>query len=66
MNSVKNIKGNNATNEWINKLSFSQLPKIVNVAFIKDEIAFILNDERVVYIPVKWSKKLLFGKELFL
>ena len=41
---------------WIDKLSFAELPKITNVAFIKDEIAFILDDERVVYIPVKWSK----------
>jgi len=27
-------------------------------AFIRDEIAFILNDERIVYIPLSWSKKL--------
>lgn len=59
MNSVKNIKNNKPATEWINKLSFNQLPKIRNVAFIKDEIAFILDDERVVFIPMKWSKKLL-------
>ena len=35
------------------------MPKINNVAFLKDEIAFILDDGRVIYIPVNWSKKLL-------
>jgi hypothetical protein len=39
-------------------LPFKQLPKIKDVAFIKDEIAFILDDERIVYIPLSWSKKL--------
>jgi len=40
------------------ELPFNQLPKIKDVAFIKDEIAFILNDERIIYIPLSWSKKL--------
>jgi hypothetical protein len=40
-------------------VTFEKLPKIKEVAFIKDEIAFVLTDERVVYIPLKWSKKLL-------
>ena len=58
MNSVKNIKNKIPATDWINNLSFNQLPKIKNVAFIKDEIAFVLDDGRVVYIPVNWSKKL--------
>lgn len=59
MNSVKDIKNKKDARDWLTKLSFKQLPKIENVAFIKDEIAFILNDERIIYIPIKWSKKLL-------
>lgn len=43
---------------WITELPFEQLPKIKDVAFIKDEIAFILDDERIVCIPLSWSKKL--------
>lgn len=43
-------------------MPFSQLPKIINVAFIKDEIAFELNDTRIIYIPLSWSKKLLKAK----
>ena len=39
-------------------VTFEKLPKIKEVAFIKDEIAFVLQDGRVVYIPLKWSKKL--------
>ena len=39
-------------------IPFKQLPKIKDIAFIKDEIAFILSDERIVYIPLSWSKKL--------
>lgn len=57
MNSVKTIK-NKATQNWVSSLKFEELPKILDVAFIKDEIAFVLNDARVIYIPVKWSKKL--------
>ena len=38
---------------------FNHLPKIDDVAFIKDEIAFILNDGRIIYTPVNRSKKLL-------
>lgn len=59
MNSVKDIKNKKNAADWVTKLSFKQLPKIENVAFIKDEIAFILNDGRIIYIPIKWSKKLL-------
>ena len=43
----------------ITNLSFDQLPKIENAAFIKDEVAFILMDGRIIYIPINWSKKLL-------
>lgn len=39
-------------------LSFKQLPKIKDVAFIKDEIAFVLDDGRILYIPLSWSRKL--------
>ncbi|HUZ58902.1 MAG TPA: DUF2442 domain-containing protein [Hanamia sp.] len=59
MNSVKNIKNKIQATGRVNNLSFNQLPKIKNVAFIKDEIDFVLDDGRVVYIPVNWSKKLL-------
>jgi Protein of unknown function (DUF2442) len=57
MSSVKTIK-NKTQSDWITALSFNQLPKIKDVAFIKDEIAFVLNDDRIVYIPLSWSKKL--------
>lgn len=59
MNSVKDVKNKKQSINWVKDLSFNQLPKIDNVAFIKDEIAFILNDGRIIYIPVNWSKKLL-------
>ena len=59
MNSVKDIKNKKHPLDWIYNLSFNQLPKIEDIAFIKDEIAFILNDGRIVYIPLNWSKKLL-------
>jgi hypothetical protein len=59
MNSVKDIKSKKLPINWIKDLSFNQLPKIDNVAFIKDEIAFVLNDGRIIYIPISWSKKLL-------
>jgi Protein of unknown function (DUF2442) len=55
MNTVKNIK---SKVNWISDLSFNQLPRITDVAFIKDEIAFVLDDERIIYIPLEWSKKL--------
>jgi hypothetical protein len=42
----------------VSELSFAQLPKIKDVAFIKDEIAFVLDDGRIIYIPLSWSKKL--------
>jgi hypothetical protein len=57
MSSVRDLK-NKKPKDWINELSFSQLPKIKEVAFIEDEIAFVLDDERIVYIPISWSKKL--------
>lgn len=59
MNSVKDIKNKKKSTDWVTNLSFDQLPKIENVAFIKDEIAFILKDGRIIYIPINWSKKLL-------
>jgi hypothetical protein len=59
MNSVKDIKSKKLPINWVKDLSFNQLPKIDNVAFIKDEIAFVLNDGRIIYIPISWSKKLL-------
>ena len=43
-------------------MNYNQLPKIKDLAFIRDEIAFVLNDERLVYIPLSWSKKLLKAK----
>jgi hypothetical protein len=63
MNSVKVIKNKKqasfpGSTGWVNELSFTKLPKIKDVAFIKDEIAFVLNDDRIVYIPLSWSKKL--------
>ncbi len=58
MNTVKGIKNKKRTTDWISKLSFNELPKIKDVAFIKDEIAFVLDDERIIYIPLAWSKKL--------
>jgi hypothetical protein len=59
MSSVKDIKNKTPSIDWIKDLNFNQLPKIENVAFIKDEIAFVLDDGRIIYIPVNWSKKLL-------
>ena len=58
MSSAKIIKNKEQRTEWISELLFNQLPKIKEVAFIKDEIAFVLDDERIVYIPLSWSKKL--------
>jgi hypothetical protein len=62
MNSVRSTKNRKTSIDWIGKLSFDQLPQIKDVAFIKDEIAFVLDDERIVYIPLSWSKKLLKAK----
>ena len=56
MNSVKGIK--NKKLNWVSQLAFDELPKIKDVAFIRDEIAFVLDDERIVYVPLAWSKKL--------
>ena len=42
---------------------FKDLPRIQQVAFIKDEIAFVLDDGRVIYIPLGWSEKLLKASE---
>lgn len=58
MSTAKVIKNKKQTSNWVSELSFKQLPKIKDIAFIKDEIAFILNDERIIYIPLSWSKKL--------
>ena len=58
MSSVKGIKNRSRLTDWISELSFNQFPLIKDVAFIKDEIAFVLDDERIIYIPLAWSKKL--------
>ncbi len=58
MNSAKAIKNRNQNTSWVSQLSFAQLPKIKDVVFIRDEIAFVLDDERIIYIPLSWSKKL--------
>jgi hypothetical protein len=39
-------------------VTFEKLPKIKEVAFIKEGIAFVLQDRRVIYIPLKWRRKL--------
>ena len=57
MSSVKEI-ARKKNLDWVTDLKFNDLPRIKDVAFIKDEIAFVLEDDRVIYIPVKWSKKL--------
>jgi len=59
MSSVRVIKNNGKNAAWIGELSFRQLPRIKDVAFVKDEIAFILNDDRIIYVPLTWSKKLV-------
>jgi hypothetical protein len=56
MRTVKKIKSNT---DWIKDIPFEQLPKIKQVAFVRDEIAFVLEDDRIVYIPLAWSKKLM-------
>ena len=58
MSSVKAIKNKKQTTGWVSELSLKQLPKIKDVALIRDEIAFILDDERIIYIPLAWSNKL--------
>lgn len=58
MSTVKNTKDNKTPNIEMEKISLAYFPKIENVAFIKDEIAFVLNDGRIIYIPLSWSKKL--------
>ena len=58
MNSVKAIKNKKQSIDRQGEIPFKQLPRIKDVAFIKDEIAFVLDDERIVYIPLSWSKKL--------
>lgn len=58
MNSVKDIKDKRNKSKWISEISFKQLPQIKDIAFIKDEIAFVLDDDRIIYIPLSWSKKL--------
>jgi len=59
MISAKVIKDKKAVPAWVSKLPFNSLPKITDAAFIRDEIAFVLDDGRIVYVPLKWSKKLL-------
>ena len=44
MNPAKGIKNKKQPVDWVKDLSFNQLPRIDNVAFIKDEITFILKD----------------------
>ncbi len=58
MSSVKAIKNKKQTTGWVSELSLKQLPKIKDVALIRDEIAFILDDERIIYIPLARSNKL--------
>ena len=58
MNSARTIRNKKQSIDWLGELSFKQLPRIKDVAFIKDEIAFVLDDERIVYIPLSWSRKL--------
>ncbi len=58
MSSVRDTKNKKEVKNWVSELSFKHLPKIKEVAFIKDEIAFVLNDNRIIYIPLSWSKKL--------
>ncbi len=58
MSSAKAIKSHNP-DFGKEQFRFKNLPKIQQVAFIKNEIAFVLDDERVVYIPISWSQKLL-------
>lgn len=43
---------------WIENITYAQLPKIKSIAFIRDEIAFELDDNRIIYTPLSWSKKL--------
>jgi hypothetical protein len=63
MNTAKVIRNKKQT-AWSTELPFKQLPKIKDVTFIKDEIAFVLSDERIIYIPLSWSKKLQKAKPL--
>jgi hypothetical protein len=39
------------------------LPRIKQVAFIRNEMAFVLDDGRIIYIPISWSEKLSKGSE---
>jgi len=58
MNFAATIKGNHTVNP-VSELKLVELPTIESVAFVKDEIAFVLSDSRVIYIPLKWSNKLM-------
>lgn len=58
MSIVKNIKNNRNSNAGLADIKLEHLPRIEDVAFIKDEIAFVLNDGRIIYIPLSWSKKI--------
>ncbi len=58
MNFAATIKGSHTVNP-VSEVKLAELPTIESVAFVKDEIAFVLSDSRVIYIPLKWSTKLL-------
>lgn len=57
MSTAEGLK-NKKVPAWIENISYTQLPKIKSIAFIKDEIAFVLDDNRIIYTPLVWSKKL--------
>lgn len=57
MSIVKNTSGE-LPETGMNNMLLPDLPKIDNVAFVKDVIAFVLSDGRIIYIPIAWSKKL--------
>ena len=55
MSFAATIIGNHSVNP-VSELKLAELPTIESVAFMKEEIAFVLSDSRVKYIPLKWSK----------
>jgi hypothetical protein len=57
MNSVKNIE-DEEQKLVLDALTLASLPRIKQVAFIKDEMAFVLDDGRIIYLPINWSEKL--------
>jgi hypothetical protein len=58
MSSVKNIEDKNQVKSGFEVLTLKFLPRIKQVAFIRDEMAFVLDDGRIIYIPISWSEKL--------